>query len=256
MSSRDQARTSPGSDALGSALSVIGRRWLLIAGVLIACVGIGVYRYSKASKRYEATASVSFQSATLANSALGASSSGSGEPQREADTEVLVAHSSGSRPGRAPAAASSRRRRANARQKSRLKPHGTQTSSTSPRRRGRRDDSVLLANAFAQQGHRLQDARAAVRDRDRAEQARAAADRAAPAASPAAACCAGRHPLQHLNTDRALAGGGATVIGLAVAPTSPSGMGLSTTIVISLLVGLAIRVLARVPAARIAQTGD
>ena len=42
-------------------MSVIRRRWLLIAGIMIVCVGVSVYKHVKADKHYEATASVSFQ---------------------------------------------------------------------------------------------------------------------------------------------------------------------------------------------------
>ena len=92
MSPREQARASGGGEALANALSVVARRWLLIAGVLLVCVGLGVFKHSRAGKEYEATASVSFQSGTLAGQALQVGGSSS-EPQREADTEVLVAHS-------------------------------------------------------------------------------------------------------------------------------------------------------------------
>ena len=61
---------------------------------------------------------------------------------------------------------------------------------------------------------------------------------ALPAGSPERAAL--QESVQRLNALRAVAGGGANVIGLAVAPTGPTGTGLSTTIVISLLVGLAI----------------
>ncbi len=236
MSSRDQARTSAGSDALAAALSVIARRWLLIAGILIACVGIGVYRYSKASKHYEATASVSFQSATLANSALGASSAGSGEPQREADTEVLVAHSSEVAQGvrqqlqlSAPADELLGEVKVEAAQNANIL--NITATTGSPRY------SALLADAFAQQYIAFR-TRSQLSGLETAESKLEQQLSALPADSPARAAL--QESLQHLNTDRALAGGGANVIGLAVAPTSPSGMGLSTTIVISLLVGLAI----------------
>jgi polysaccharide biosynthesis transport protein len=92
MSAREQAQAG-GRNALLNALEIVRRRWLLIAAVMIVCVGVSVVKHAKADKHYEATASVSFQSGTLSDAALQVAPSGSGEPQREADTEVLVAHS-------------------------------------------------------------------------------------------------------------------------------------------------------------------
>ena len=80
-------------ETLAKALSVLRSRWLIVAAVVAACMAAAVVRYEKTAKSYVATASVSFQSGTLSDSALNVSSGGSPEPQREADTEVLIAHS-------------------------------------------------------------------------------------------------------------------------------------------------------------------
>ena len=81
------------SEGLSSALAVLRRRWLIVVGVVLACAAVAAAHYERAAKSYAATASVAFQSGTLSDSALGVTPAGSGEPQREADTEVLIAHS-------------------------------------------------------------------------------------------------------------------------------------------------------------------
>ena len=61
--------------------------------VICATVVVFVLAHESKAKSYTATASVTFQSNTLSDSALNISTATSSEPQREADTEVLVAHS-------------------------------------------------------------------------------------------------------------------------------------------------------------------
>ena len=82
------------SDTLTGVLRVLRRRWMVIFGVTLACVLVAAVKHTRTTKSYQATASVAFQSGTLSDSALQVSPSGSSEPQREADTEVLVAGSS------------------------------------------------------------------------------------------------------------------------------------------------------------------
>src|SRR6202021_1836379 len=66
---------------------------LLALGVVLACVLVAYVHHSRTPKAYSATASVAFQSGTLTDSALQVSQGSSSEPQREADTEVLIADS-------------------------------------------------------------------------------------------------------------------------------------------------------------------
>jgi polysaccharide biosynthesis transport protein len=235
MSSRDQAQTA-GRDALTGAMSVIRRRWLLIAGVMIVCVGVSVYKHVKAEKHYEATASVSFQSGTLSDAALQVSASGGGEPQREADTEVLVAHS--------PEVAQGVRQQLQhsvsvGELLGDVKVEAAQNADIlniiattgSPRY------SALLANAFAQQY-------IAFRTRSQLSGIDSALSKlqrqldTLPAGS--AEHGALQESIQRLNALRAVAGGGANVIGLATPPDAPSGSGMSTAIIIGLLVGAAV----------------
>ena len=70
MNPQEQPRATAASDALTSAARILRRRWILIAGVMIACVGVAVLKHERAVKLYEATASVRFQSGTLSDAAL------------------------------------------------------------------------------------------------------------------------------------------------------------------------------------------
>ena len=52
-----------------------------------------VATHERKAKSYSATAEVAFQSGTLSEAGLQVTPSGSSEPQREVNTEVLIAHS-------------------------------------------------------------------------------------------------------------------------------------------------------------------
>src|SRR5271154_3618058 len=75
-------------------LELLGRHWRMIVVVVLASVAVFAILHERQAKSYTATASVTFQSDTLLDSALNISTVTSSEPQREADTEVLIAHSS------------------------------------------------------------------------------------------------------------------------------------------------------------------
>jgi capsular exopolysaccharide synthesis family protein len=232
----DQPRASGGGDALLNLLAIFQRRWLLIGAILIACVGLSAFKHSRATKHYEATASVRFQSGTLTDAALQVSQSGGGEPQREADTEVLVAHSS--------EVAQGVRQQLNlaespARVLSEVKVEAAQNAdvlniiATGATPRG----AALLANAFAQQyiAFRTKSQLAGI---DTAQSKLQQQLGELPTTSPERVAL--EQNLQRLNSLRAVAGGGTSIIGLAAPPSTPSGMKLSTTILIGILVGLAI----------------
>ena len=93
MSAADRFGRARDSDGLAKSLAMLRNRWLIVVGVVLACVLIAVVRHERGAKSYSATANVAFQSGTLSDSALQVSPSGTAEPQREADTEVLIAHS-------------------------------------------------------------------------------------------------------------------------------------------------------------------
>jgi capsular exopolysaccharide synthesis family protein len=236
MSPPDQAQAPSESDALASALTVIRRRWLVIAGVLIACVGVAALKHSRSAKHYEATASVRFQSGTLSDAALQVSPSGGGEPQREADTEVLVAHSPEVAQG--------------VRQQLHISASPSQLLDEVKIEAAQNADilniiattgvprySAVLANAFAQQYIAFR-ARSQLSGIETAQSNLQHQIAELPAGSTERAAL--QQSLQRLSSLRAVAGGGANIIGLAAPPSAPSGMRLSTTIVVGVLVGLAI----------------
>jgi tyrosine-protein kinase len=223
-------------ESLSSALESVRRRWPIVAGVVIASVAVLVGSYEHKAKSYAATASVAFQSGTLSDSALGVTPGSSGEPQREADTEVLIAHSP------EVALAVSRQLRLQAGPSELL---GEVKVEAAPNAdvlnmiatTGRPQDSARLANAFAEQyiSFRAQSQLAGIATAQSNLQKQIAA---LPVGSPERPVL--EQSLQHLGGLRAVAGGGANVIGRATPPASPSGIGLSATAAIGLLVGLAI----------------
>jgi polysaccharide biosynthesis transport protein len=223
----------------GSALiAIIKRRWLVASTVLIACVAIAAIHQKRAVKSYEATASVVFQSGTLSEQGLQVSSSGSSEPQREADTEVLIAHS--------PEVAQAVRKQlltsvSVGQLLSDVQVEAAPNANILNIVASTRDPqtSALLANAFAAQY-------IAFRTRTGLEGIDAAASklRQQIAALPAGSTerVTQEQSLQRLTGLRAVAGGGANIIGRAAVPTSPSGRKLSTTILLGLIAGLALAI--------------
>jgi polysaccharide biosynthesis transport protein len=223
-------------DGLGGGLMVLRRRWLMIAGIVAACVLVGVIAHERAAKTYKATATVAFQNTTLPAAALQVNQGGEGEPQRAADTEVLIAHS-----GRVAEAV---RREVGGRPSIHelLKEVTVEAApnadvlnivaaTNGPR------SAARLANAFANQyiAFRAQAQLAGIELAERKLQEQIAA---LPVRSSA------RLPLeqsqQRLAGTRALAGGGANIIGAATPPGNASGIGLLGTVGIAIVVGLAI----------------
>ena len=93
MSAADRFGRVRESDGLARSLMMLRNRWLIVVAVVLACVLVAVVHHERGAKTYSATASVAFQSGTLSDAALQVSPGGTAEPQREADTEVLIAHS-------------------------------------------------------------------------------------------------------------------------------------------------------------------
>lgn len=223
-------------DTLVKALGMLRSRWLIVLSVALATVAVAVAHYERAAKSYVATASVAFQSGTLSDSALQVSSGGSSEPQREADTEVLIAHS-------AEVAEGVRRQLSTQDSVSTLldqvkveaAPNANileiSASTGDPRY------SARLANLFAAQyiAFRASSELAGIESaQNKLEQQIAGL----PAGSTERAAL--QQSLQRLSELRAVAGGGANIIGRATAPGSPSGTKLSTTVIVGLLLGLGI----------------
>jgi polysaccharide biosynthesis transport protein len=224
------------SDSLAGTLLALRRRWLLIVGVVAACLIVAVVGHEHAAKTFKATASVTFQGETLPDAALQVSPSGSSEPQRAADTEVLIAHSS-------EVAAGVRKELHSAESPSELLKHVTVeaapnadvlnilASTHDPRY------SARLANAFANNYIAFKTA-AQVKGIEAAERKLQQQAAALPAGS--AARTSLEQSQQRLSGLRAVAGGGANIIGVAIPPVAPSGMGLGATAAIGIFVGLAL----------------
>jgi uncharacterized protein involved in exopolysaccharide biosynthesis len=93
MSAADRFGRARDSEGLTKTVTMLRDRWLIIVSVVLGCLLIAVVHHERAAKSYSTTASVAFQSGTLSDSALQVTPGGTAEPQREADTEVLIAHS-------------------------------------------------------------------------------------------------------------------------------------------------------------------
>ncbi len=236
MSTPDRFERARSGENLLGAFAALRRRWVLALSVVVACVAVSVFSHEHKAKSYSATASVAFQSSTLSDSVLQVTSGGSSEPQREADTEVLIAHSpevahAVARQLGTPAAASDLLEQ--------VKVEAAPNADVLNIIAGNGDpvDSARVANAFAEQyiAFRAQSQLAGISVAQTKLQQEIAA---LPAGSAERTVLEGS--LQRLAAGRAVAGGGASIIGRATPPSSPSGSGLLTSVVIGLLIGLAL----------------
>lgn len=223
------------ADTLAHALGVLRRRWPLLLIAVVVCAGVAIANHLASTPAYQATASVAFGNASLPSVVLEVDTS-SGNPEREAATNVLIARSlevaegvrrqlrtSVSAPDLLDAVDVEAAPNANVLQ--------ITANSTD------RETSARVANAFADQYIAFQTATqlAAV---DNAEEALEAQLEALPAGSPERASI--EASLQRLDQLRAVANGGARVIGRATTPSAPTGMGLAMTTALGILVGLAV----------------
>jgi len=234
MSSGEQFERVRDSEVPANLLSILRRRWLVMGAVVLACVAVGVVRQHKAAKTYASTASVAFQSGTPSQAALQVSS-GSTEPQREANTEVLLAHSRAVAEGvrtelhltSDPSSLLGEVEVEAAPNANVLNLIATTSSPTF---------SARLANAFAVQyiAFRVKSQLSGIETAQTRLQQQIAS---LPANSPEKVALEG--DVQKLNALRAVAGGGASVIGLA-GPGKLVGKTLTTTLILSLVIGLAL----------------
>ncbi len=237
---------------LADDLAILRSRWRLIVGVVLTTVLVFVIAHEHKAKSYTATASVAFQSNTLSGAALNIATAGSSEPQREADTEVLIAHSAEV----AQAVRSQLKLRSTTNELlGEVKVEAAPTAdvlnviATTANPQG----SALLANAFAAQyiafrtnaqlagvaaaQAQIQQQIAALHVATPEHPTPAQTERATLAQTERATL---EQTLERLGSLQAVASGGANIISSATAPTSPDGGGLSETLAIGLLVGLAI----------------
>ncbi|MHB8531243.1 MAG: tyrosine-protein kinase domain-containing protein [Solirubrobacteraceae bacterium] len=222
------------SETPANLFGILRRRWPVVLAVIVGVLAVAIVHQRKAAKSYASTASVAFQSGTLSTQALQVTT-GSSEPQREANTEVLLAHSR--------AVAEAVRTQLHSAESAEelmgdveveAAPNAnvlnieavTHSSAYSPK----------LANAFAQQY-------IAFRTRAQLSPIEAAATKlqqqlvALPPTSTERAAL--EQSIQKLNALRAVAGGGANVISPG-GTAKLVGKSLTTTLLLALLIGLAL----------------
>jgi len=233
---RAPALDSNKQEGLLAGLEIVDRHWQAIVLVICATVVVFVLAHESKAKSYTATASVTFQNNTLSDSALNISTATSSEPQREADTEVLVAHSAEVAQGvrqqlKLPTSTSELL--------SDVKVEAAPTADVLNviATTGNAQTSATLANAFASQYIAFRakaqlvgiaSAQAKIRDQITG----------LPSTSPERATL--EQTLVRLGSLQAVAGSGANIIGRATPPTGPNGGGISQAVVIGFLVGGAI----------------
>ncbi len=236
MSASDRFGRARESDGLSKSLTMLRNRWLIIVSVVLACVLIAVVHHERSAKSYSATASVAFQSGTLSDAALQVSPGGTAEPQREADTEVLIAHSPEVAQGvhrelHSPLAASELLDEVKVETAPNADILNFVATSGDPRY------SARVANAFAEQYIAFR-TRSGLAGIETAQEKLNQQIDALPAGSPERATL--EQSLQRLGELRAVAGGGASIIGKAAPVANPTGPSLTSTLVVGLVIGLAI----------------
>jgi capsular exopolysaccharide synthesis family protein len=223
-------------NALTSGLSVLRRRWLTVAAVVIASVALSVLLHSRSTKTYKATANVTFQSSSIVAPVLGLSSGSSVEPQREAATNVLIAHSSEVGAGVAKQLNTSESVDSLLGDVSvEAAPNAdvlnVTAATSSP------ESAAQLANAFAEQY-------IAFETNSQLSSISAAENRLklqmAPLSSESPERAALQKKIQQLGELRAVAGGTSQIIGRARPPASPSGTTGKTAVLLGVLIGLAL----------------
>jgi succinoglycan biosynthesis transport protein ExoP len=222
-------------ETLSVFLEVLRRRWMLIAGVVLACLVAAVARYETGTRSYESTASVAFGNATLTESALQVTR-GSGDPERDAATNVLIASSRDVAEGvrrqlRSPATPDTLLSAISVESAPNANVINLTASTSSP------IFSARLANAFADQylATETQSQLAAI---DTAQRDLQSQINALPAGSADRATL--QTSSQRLDELRAIANGGLQIITRASPSGKPSGASLKTTVILGLLVGLAL----------------
>jgi succinoglycan biosynthesis transport protein ExoP len=226
---------APERETLSALVDVVRRRWLLIAGVVLACVVAAVARYETSTRSYESTASVAFGNATLTESALQVSRS-SGDPERDAATNVLIASSRDVAEGvrtqlDSPATPETLLSAIDVEAAPNANVIEITASTSSP------IFSARLANAFAEQ-YLATETQSQLSAIDAAQRRLQRQIDALPADSVDRTTL--QQSSQRLDELRAIASGGLQIITRASLPPGPSGASLKTTVILGLLIGLAL----------------
>jgi polysaccharide biosynthesis transport protein len=217
-------------------LEILRRHWRMILVVVFATVAVFAILHEREAKSYTATASVTFQNDTLLDSALNIATASSSEPQREADTEVLIAHSAGVAEAvratlKVPTSTGALLEQVKVEAAPTADVLNIIATTHDPQ------SSATLANAFAEQY---------IEFRATSQLAGIAGDETKirqeltglSSTSPERATL--EQTLLRLSSLQAVAASGTSIIGRATPPASPSGGGVSESLVIGVLVGAAI----------------
>jgi capsular exopolysaccharide synthesis family protein len=223
-------------NALANGLSVLRRRWLTVIAVVIASIALAILLHSRATKTYKATANVTFQSSTVVGSVLGLSGGSTVEPQREAATNVLIAHSSEVAAGVAKQLDTSESASALLEEVTvEAAPNANVLNITAAT--GSAQSAAQLANAFAEQY-------IAFESNSQLSSISAAENRLklqiAPLSSESAERASLQKKIQQLGELRAGVGATSQIIGRARPADAPSGTTTKTAALLGLLVGLAL----------------
>jgi polysaccharide biosynthesis transport protein len=235
-SSEPYAPAPSRQEGLLADLEILRRHWRLIVVVVVASMAVLAALHERQAKSYAATASVTFQSDTLLDSALNISTVTSSEPQREADTEVLIAHSAG-----VAEAVRARLKLASttAELLGEVKVEAAPTADVLNIIATTHDPqaSATLANTFATQyiAFRASSQLAGISS-DEAK----IREQIAVLPAKSAERVTLEQTLLRLSSLEAVAASGTSVISRATPPTGPTGGGVSESLVIGLLVGAAI----------------
>ncbi len=223
-------------NSISTALEVLRRRWPLALGIVIVCTVISAVQQKRATPVYKATASVALQHSTILEKVVGQINSGSGEPQRDIDTEVTIAHSP-------EVAQGVRTQLGNVLGTDELlaivtveaAPNADVLNITAATHDPR--SAARIANAFANQYITFR-ANQQLTSIDAVKTQLQQQLNAAPAGSAEAASL--QLQIQQLAQARAVVGSGANIIGRATPPSSPSGMSFKTAVILGFLVGIAL----------------
>jgi polysaccharide biosynthesis transport protein len=235
---RSDSRFEPPAEgnSISNALEVLRRRWPLALGIVIVCTVISAVQQKRSTPTYKATAAVALQANPALEKVVGQISPSSTEPQRFIDTQVTIAHSP-------EVAQGVRSQLGNALSVQELlsmtaiegAPNADVLEVTASA--GDPKEAARIANAFANQyitfrANSQLSSIDAVKSQDQQQL------NSAPAGSAEAASL--QQQLQQLAQARAVVGSGASIIGRATPPGSPSGLHFSTAVILGVVTGLAL----------------
>ncbi len=226
------------ASSLIGALTILRRRWPLMLGIIIVCVAVAGLRFHSTAKKYNATASVTYDNNSLSDAALQVSQ-GTVDPTRDGATNVLIATSLQVADAvkanlRSPAPAAEILRAISVQAAPNANVLQITASTGSPAY------SAALANAFATQ-YVAFETQSQINGINAAQlQLQQQLNALPPSAGSRNAL---QQSIQRLAQLRAVANGGVQIISRANRPTAPSGITMSTSLVLGGLIGLGLGLL-------------